>query len=101
MVRWRWACWGPVAWGAEAGGHSSQCRSRLRPAAAAGGLACTGMDRSVPTFRSLTLWPLPLLAALVPLLAAHLAWALSLREDLIPGRTQERRGGRGGVCTGR
>src|SRR3546814_17911298 len=42
------------------------------------------MDRSVPTFRSLPLWPLPLLAALVPLLAAHLAWALSLRADLIP-----------------
>src|SRR3546814_1971991 len=68
----------------EAGGQTSQCRSRLRSAAAAGGLACTGMDRSVPTFRSLPLWPLPLLAALVPLLAAHLAWALSLRADLIP-----------------
>jgi len=55
-----------------------------RPAVAAGGLACTGMDRSAPTFRSLPLWPLPLLASLVPLLATHLAWGLSLRADLIP-----------------
>src|SRR3546814_20769412 len=42
------------------------------------------MARSVPTVRSLPLWPRRWLAALVPLLAAHLAWALSLRADLIP-----------------
>jgi hypothetical protein len=42
------------------------------------------MDRSAPTYRSLPLWPLPLLAALLPLLAAHLAWWLSLRAELIP-----------------
>ena len=34
---------------------------------------------------SLPLWPLPLLAAVLPLLVTHLAWWLSVREGLVPG----------------
>ncbi|MDR7134786.1 hypothetical protein J2X06_001995 [Lysobacter niastensis] len=33
---------------------------------------------------SLPLWPLPLLAAVLPLLVAHLAWWLSVRDGLAP-----------------
>ncbi|HVI58517.1 MAG TPA: hypothetical protein VM619_06525 [Luteimonas sp.] len=42
------------------------------------------MERPAPTSRTLPLWPLPLLAALLPLLAAHLAWWLSVRAGLVP-----------------
>ena len=38
----------------------------------------------LPTRSTLPLWPLPLLAALLPLLVAHLAWWLSMRDGLIP-----------------
>lgn len=34
--------------------------------------------------RTLPLWPLPLLCALIPLLAAHLAWWLSWRDGFVP-----------------
>jgi hypothetical protein len=34
--------------------------------------------------RGLPLWPLPLLCAALPFLAAHLAWWLSLADGLIP-----------------
>jgi len=33
---------------------------------------------------SLPLWPLPLLAALIPLVVTHLAWWLSVRDGLVP-----------------
>src|SRR5688572_32915846 len=33
---------------------------------------------------SLPLWPLPLLAAVLPLLVTHLAWWLSVRDGLAP-----------------
>lgn len=36
------------------------------------------------THDSVRLWPLPLLVALVPLVAAHLAYALSIGEGLVP-----------------
>ncbi len=36
------------------------------------------------TARGLPLWPLPLLCALLPLVAAHLAWWMSLRDGLVP-----------------
>ena len=38
----------------------------------------------LPTRSTLPLWPLPLLAAMLPLLVAHLAWWLSMRDGLIP-----------------
>lgn len=34
--------------------------------------------------RSLPLWPLPLALAVLPLLAANLAWVISLRAELVP-----------------
>lgn len=37
-----------------------------------------------PARSTVPLWPLPLLAALMPLLAAHLAWWLSVHDGLIP-----------------
>jgi hypothetical protein len=33
---------------------------------------------------SLPLWPLPLLAAVIPLVVTHLAWWLSVRDGLVP-----------------
>lgn len=39
---------------------------------------------TVPPARGLPLWPLPLLCAALPFAAAHLAWAFSLAEGLIP-----------------
>lgn len=39
---------------------------------------------SVPPDRGLALWPLPLLCAVLPFVAAHLAWWLSLTDGLIP-----------------
>ena len=42
------------------------------------------MDAGVPPRSTLPLWPLPLLAALMPFVVGHLAWWLSVREGLIP-----------------
>ena len=42
------------------------------------------MSPSVPSARTLPLWPLPLLAALLPFVVSHLAWWLSVREGLMP-----------------
>lgn len=42
------------------------------------------MNRAPPPPSSLPLWPLPLLAAAMPLLAAHLAWWLSVQDGHIP-----------------
>lgn len=39
---------------------------------------------NVPPARGLPLWPLPLLCAALPFVAAHLAWWLSLADGLIP-----------------
>ena len=39
-------------------------------------------DRSLRT--TFPLWPLPLLAALLPLFVTHLAWWLSIRDGYIP-----------------
>lgn len=39
---------------------------------------------TVPPARGLPLWPLPLLCAVLPFVAAHLAWGLSLAEGLVP-----------------
>lgn len=41
-------------------------------------------DRSTPASHGLPLWPLPLLAGLLPCVAALLAWWLSTRLGLIP-----------------
>src|SRR5690606_1327564 len=44
-----------------------------------------GMGRTTPSPRSsVPLWPLPLLAALLPLLMVHVAWWLSIRDGWIP-----------------
>ena len=43
------------------------------------------MGHHARDFASLPLWPLPLLAAVLPLLVTHLAWWLSVREGLVPG----------------
>lgn len=37
-----------------------------------------------PRAGSLPLWPLPLLAALIPVVVTHLAWGLSLRDGHVP-----------------
>lgn len=42
------------------------------------------MNASRPTPAGLPVWPLPLLSAVLPLLAAHLAWWLSIQDALIP-----------------
>lgn len=42
------------------------------------------MQARTPPSTGLPLWPLALAAALLPLLAAHVAWWLSTREALIP-----------------
>jgi hypothetical protein len=39
---------------------------------------------TIPPARGLPLWPLPLLCAALPFVAAHLAWWLSLADGLIP-----------------
>lgn len=42
------------------------------------------MARRVHAPASLPLWPLPLLAAALPLLVTHVAWWLSVRDGLVP-----------------
>lgn len=42
------------------------------------------MNAPRPPLTTLALWPLPLLCALLPLVAAHLALWLSLRDGLVP-----------------
>lgn len=50
----------------------------------AAGAMIPGMGSPTGPHNLLPLWPLPLLAALLPLLVAHLAWWLSLQAGLVP-----------------
>ncbi|MDI9239075.1 hypothetical protein QLQ15_09155 [Lysobacter sp. LF1] len=43
------------------------------------------MDAGASPRLTVPLWPLPLLAALMPFVVGHLAWWLSVRDGLVPG----------------